>query len=107
DRINGIVTQYVEHNHLGHHLSKVVFGINEEMMMNAIYDAPVAAKVPRLVDKLRTSGIALEPAEYAELSYAFDGKVLGLAITDPFGTLERNTFFTYIKKVLKRNDSNQ
>lgn len=60
-----------------------------ELLMNAMYDAPVDAHGrPRYAND-RKAAIALEPRERPTLRAGTDGMRLVLQVTDPFGRLER------------------
>lgn len=104
---NDQVMRFAEQHRLGQYTAKLVFGITEELLMNAIYDAPVAGGRMHYEDIPRTTPVTLQPDEFAELSFAFDGETFGIAVKDPFGALRSDKFFQYLKKVLRRNDSEQ
>lgn len=105
EALNGNVMQFAEQNRLGQYMSKLVFGITEELLMNAIYDAPVAGGAHHYSEMPRTTAIKLQPNEYSKLSYGCDGTVFGVSVRDPFGALTKETLFRYLKKVLRRQDS--
>ena len=105
DPHNNAVMQYAEDRHLGQYTAKMVFGITEELLMNAIYDAPIAAGIEEYTAKARTETFHLKPHEQGELSYACDDSLFIIAVSDPFGALNKNVLLSYIKKVLRRNDS--
>jgi len=86
-------------------MAKLVFGITEELLMNAIYDAPVADGRHRYGELPRTTAVDLEPHEYSQLSFGCDGNVFGIAVSDPFGALSKVKLYEYIRKVLRRSDS--
>lgn len=102
---NTFVMNFAEENRLGQYIAKLVFGITEELLMNAIYDAPVAGGKHHYGELPRTTSIELQPSEYSTLSFGCDGSVFGIAVTDPFGSLRRDKLFQYLKKVLRRGDS--
>ncbi|MBC7530415.1 MAG: hypothetical protein H7318_02490 [Oligoflexus sp.] len=102
--LNLKVQRFAEACHLGQHISRVAFGITEELLMNAIYDAPAAAGIARFQNIDQMNSIVLQPEEYGELSYACDGQILAISSSDPFGTLKKTTLLTYLKKVLRRED---
>lgn len=104
DELNSKVQRFAEACHLGQHLARVSFGITEELLMNAIFDAPAAAGIARFKDIDQTIPIALEPSEYGELSYGCDGQILAISSSDPFGALKKETLLKYLKKVLRRED---
>ncbi|RYZ58859.1 MAG: hypothetical protein EOP07_05730 [Proteobacteria bacterium] len=102
--LNLKVQKFAEACHLGQHISRVSFGISEELLMNTIYDAPAAAGIERFQNIDQVNSIVLQPEEYGELSYACDGQILAIASSDPFGALKKETLLTYLKKVLRRED---
>jgi len=67
-----------------------MFGeLAHELVMNAIYDAPVdAAGRPRFAQD-RKADVALAHGEQALLRVATDGNQVALQVRDPFGRLER------------------
>ena len=105
DVYNKLVMKTAEDAGLSQHLSKLIFGITEELLMNAIYDAPVASGNTYYHELPRTTSIELKPHEYSTLSYAFDCNTFAIAVQDPFGALKRDKFFQYLKKVISRADA--
>ncbi len=80
------------------HLITKVSTVVEELLMNAIYDAPTDANGKALYNHLpRTQVIHLPSAEQGVLSYACDGVLLGVSVEDPFGRLDRETIMRYLK----------
>jgi hypothetical protein len=64
--------------------------IAHELVMNAVYDAPVdAAGAPKYAAD-RKAEVTLTDGEHATVRFASDGTVLGLQVCDPFGRLERH-----------------
>jgi hypothetical protein len=62
----------------------------EELLMNALYDAPRdAAGAPRNAHLDRRRGVELAPGEEVQLRYACDGQTLAIAVADPFGSLSK------------------
>lgn len=102
---NNQVQRFAEDCKLGSHIAKAVWGISEEMLMNAVYDAPVAAGLSRFLDLPRSQRMPLQESEQSTLRFACDGEVFIVAVSDPFGLLEKDKFFSYLRKVLKRHDS--
>ena len=105
DLHNLAVMKFAQEHKLGQHMSKTIFGISEELLMNAIYDAPVAGGSMSFDNIPRTAAVKLEPHQYATLRYGCDGNTFGIAVSDPFGALKREKLFQYLKKVLMRRDS--
>lgn len=72
--------------------------VAEELLMNAIYDAPVDGSGKSLYNHLsRQVAVELEPQHYARLRYATDGMSLAVSVEDPFGGLKASTLFDYLK----------
>ena len=101
-----LAMKFAEENRLGQYMAKLVFGITEEMLMNAIYDAPVAGGRSHYSDLPRTAPVELLADEYSTLNFGCDGNIFGISVTDPFGALTKEKLFQYLKKVLRRGDSN-
>lgn len=80
--------------------------IADEMLMNAVYDAPrdrdSSAHV--FAELSRQTRVDLAPEQRPTLRFASDGRVFGLSITDPFGGLGPDTLRRYIAKGLRRGD---
>lgn len=105
EAFNTMVMNFAEENRLGQYMAKLVFGITEELLMNAIYDAPVAGGRHHYGELPRTTSVELRPNEYSTLYFGCDGSVFGISVADPFGALTRPKLFQYLKKVLRRTDS--
>lgn len=68
----------------------------EEMLMNAIYDAPVDSEGRALYNHLpRTETIELNPQEEAILRYGCDGNMMAISVRDSFGAISRDTVLKY------------
>ncbi|MCX6132139.1 MAG: hypothetical protein NTX25_24165 [Proteobacteria bacterium] len=96
--IEMIETQLSKAGILRIHLENVIL-IADEMLMNAIYDAPVSHTTgkSKYNNLSRRTRVELEPSEYANLRFAFDGSMVAISISDPFGSLRRETFIRYLK----------
>lgn len=105
ETFNTLVMQFAEESRLGQYVAKLVFGITEELLMNAIYDAPIAGGKLHYGELPRTAAIELDPSEYSSLAFGCDGSLFGISVTDPFGALTREKLFQYLKKVVRRADS--
>ncbi|MGK5093123.1 response regulator [Deltaproteobacteria bacterium TL4] len=72
--------------------------VSEELLMNAIYDAPVDAQGNSLYNHLsRTVAVELKPEETGCFHYACDGLLVAVAVEDPFGALDRETILDYLQ----------
>ncbi len=67
--------------------------LGDELIMNAMYDAPVDAYGRPKYAGDRKADIVLAPNEVPDLRIATDGTRLALQIRDPFGRLERRHVF--------------
>ena len=78
--------------------------VAEEMLMNAIYDAPMDKSGKSLFNHLpRTTTINLEPDQQAVLRYSTDGGLLAVSVTDFFGGLTRSTVLKYLESCYSGN----
>jgi CRP-like cAMP-binding protein len=70
----------------------------EELLMNAIYDAPVDKNGTPLHNfKARTEAIVLTPDQSGKLRFATDGLYLAISVEDPFGVFKKDTIFKYLE----------
>ena len=77
-----------------------VAGVAHELLVNAMYEAPVDAYGrPRYAGD-RTRDLALDEAERPALRLVTDGVVLAVEVADPFGGLERAHVFDRIARGL-------
>ena len=105
DQLNSEVMEYANNHKVGTYRSKLAFSISEELLMNATYDALAAAKIEKYKDLRKHPETILDPEHRSVLQYACDGKILAISVKDPFGLLEREKYYHYLKKVLSRDDS--
>lgn len=71
----------------------------DEMLMNALYDAPVDAQGrPLFAGVSPRARIALRSEHTAEVQYAYDDKRFAISVRDAFGTLERRTVVGILHK---------
>ena len=72
---------------------------SDELIMNAVYNAPVDEKgVPRYAQLPRSKPVQLEPHEYGCFRYACDGRDLAISVSDPFGRLGKDTVLEYLQR---------
>jgi PEGA domain len=73
----------------------------DEMLMNALYDAPVDEHGQPLFSEIPTkTRISLRVEQKVVVQYACDGKRFAVSVRDAFGTLERATVLRYLHKCL-------
>jgi hypothetical protein len=74
----------------------------EELLMNALYDAPRNEQGgPRHADIDRRLSVELGPHETVHMRYGCDGQTLAIAVADPFGSLDKRAV---TEKLLKMRD---
>jgi hypothetical protein len=72
----------------------------EELLMNAIYDAPRNAEGEARNAALdRRVPVALDPHETIHMRYGCDGQTLAIAVADPFGSLTKRAVTERLCKV--------
>lgn len=70
----------------------------EELLMNAIYDAPADKEGKALYNHLpRTVELSLKPGEQGVLRFATDGMIVAVSVQDPFGSLKGSTILRYLE----------
>lgn len=80
----------------------------EELLMNAIYDAPVDKYGTPLYNfKSRTEAVNLAADHGAKLRYATDGLYLAISVEDPFGVFKKETIFKYLESNYFAQDSEE
>jgi hypothetical protein len=73
----------------------------DEMLMNALYDAPVDEQGRPIFSEIPTkTRISLRVEQKVVVQYACDGKQFVIGVRDAFGTLERETVLRYLHKCL-------
>lgn len=73
----------------------------DEMLMNALYDAPVDEEGKQIFAEIPTkTRISLKVEQKVVVQYACDGKQFAVSVRDAFGTLERSTVLRYLYKCL-------
>lgn len=76
----------------------------EEMLMNAIYDAPVDSYGKALFNHMsRQEEIMLETHQQSQLRYACDGINLAVAVEDNFGAITKEIIINYLKSCYQGN----
>jgi CRP-like cAMP-binding protein len=70
----------------------------EEMLMNAIYDAPTGQDGSALYNHMsRTEDVALKPEQQGQVRFATDGMLIAISVQDPFGSLKGSTILKYLE----------
>jgi CRP-like cAMP-binding protein len=80
--------------------------VSEEMLMNAVYDAPTDEHGKVLFNHQdRTIPIELLPHQQSKLRYATDGVTLAISVSDPFGSLHKSVILKYLKSCYENQDN--
>jgi signal transduction histidine kinase len=87
-------------------LSDLFCLVVEELVTNAIYDAPVDAQGRHRFSHLsRSQEVALDPHESITITLCCDGRRLGLSVSDPFGSLMPKKVADYLVKCFRKGDN--
>ena len=71
----------------------------DELVSNALYDAPVDSLGRHLyADWARSREVTLQPGEEVIVTFCADGKRLGVSVVDPFGSLRPQDVQRYLAK---------
>jgi hypothetical protein len=103
--LNKRVQEWVDSCGVGKNISRLAHGICEELLMNAIYDAPVAGGRTHYEQLERTAKRTLASDEWSTLRLGMDQRLLAISVVDPFGAFLREKWFSYLRKALKRDDT--
>ncbi len=101
ERVGEIVDTHLNDTRLASAVSEVTY----EMLMNAMYDAPVSGNGDGKYREDRKQDVVLENHEMPTFRFASDGALIALEVTDPFGGLERKQVLDSIVRGLSASDS--
>ena len=93
DRLVEKVTRFVQHLGARERVGELFGELAHELLMNAMFDAPVDASGQPKYALDRKASLVLAEHEQPTLRLASDGSRLAIQVTDPFGRLERNHVF--------------
>lgn len=80
----------------------------DEMLMNALYDAPVGEDgKPLFADVPVRERVGLKVNEKAMVQYACDGERFAVSVRDAFGSLGKKTVLAYLEKCLHASGAEQ
>lgn len=75
----------------------------DELITNALFNAPTNAAGERCYAHLsRTEDVVLAEGQSVEAVFCTDGRKLGIAVTDPFGSLQADTVVAYLGKCFRK-----
>jgi hypothetical protein len=80
--------------------------VAEELLTNALYDAPTNAKGEhRFAHYARSRAVHLSPGEEICMTLCCDGRRIGISVLDPFGSLEPGKIASYLVKCFRKGDN--
>src|SRR5512140_579817 len=95
------VSEFAVQANVPRRLSAPIEQCIDEMLMNALYDAPVDAQGNHVFAGLATrERIRLRSQQRVALAYACAGKRFAISVRDAFGSLERQTVLRHLHKGL-------
>jgi hypothetical protein len=84
--------------------AELFYSVVDELVTNAIYNAPVSGAGERRYAHLpRTQEVALEHGEEVEVKLCCDGRRLGVAVSDPFGSITQERVLDYLAKCFRKS----
>jgi hypothetical protein len=91
------IVEFCRRFHLRNTVVQAVELFCEELLMNAIYDAPRDADGQSLYNHLsRKNRVILKPKQAARMEFACDGEKLAVSISDPFGAITWDTLQKFL-----------
>lgn len=80
-------------------MASIVANAVDELLLNAIYDAPVDEIGKPLYNQLaRSNVLSLEGKSAVEMQVAFDGKYAAVSVVDQFGSIAKAKLLSHISK---------
>jgi hypothetical protein len=101
DAVSGQVQAFVDKIGTPKRVGEMFYELSHELLMNAMYDAPVDEQGRPKYAHDRKNSIHLEPEEAPTVRIASDGMKVILAVSDPFGRLGRHHVFGGLVRGLK------
>jgi hypothetical protein len=101
DAVSGQVQQFIDRIGTPKRVGEMFYELAHELLMNAMYDAPVDVHGRPKYAHDRKQTIVLEPDEAPTLRIASDGMRAVLQVSDPFGRLGRHHVFGGLVRGLK------
>lgn len=99
DTLLEAVSAYADGLDISRRLVNEAKAVADELIMNAIYNAPVRADGSRpYAERARTEPVDLRDDEHAWFTYACDGRQLVIAMRDRFGSLTADTVRDYLRR---------
>ncbi|MEM9492339.1 MAG: hypothetical protein AAGC55_24545, partial [Myxococcota bacterium] len=100
------VAEYAALLGCNHRTVEMVENVVDELVTNAIYNAPRTRDgEPKYAKLSRREPVVLEEHEVGQLQFACDGAYIAIAQVDPFGSLTRDTVVSYLNRCLIKGPS--
>jgi hypothetical protein len=100
DQVVKRVERFIDHLGVPKRIGGMFGELAHEMLMNALYDAPVDARGTPKYAQNRKANLQLLPDEQPTLRLASDGARLAIQVVDPFGRLQRKHVFGGLQRGL-------
>ena len=95
------ISEFAEHMGVRRKYREAIEQCLDEMLMNALYDAPVDDHGQPIFSEIPTkTRVSLRVEQKVVVQYACDGTQFCVSVRDAFGTLERATVLRYLHKCL-------
>jgi hypothetical protein len=107
DAVSREVQSFIDHIGTPKRVGEMFYELAHELLMNAMYDAPIDEKGRAKYAHDRRADIVLEPAEAPTVRIASDGIRVALQVADPFGRLGRHHVFGGLVRGLKGGEMDQ
>jgi hypothetical protein len=107
DAAVGRVQKFIEKIGVPKRVGEMYGELAHELLMNALYDAPVDAQGKAKYAADRKASITVEEQEAATLRLGSDGVRLAIQVVDPFGRLERKHVFGGLARAFKGGQMDQ
>lgn len=108
NELEGLLDQmraFIEPSRIPRRIVVSLLDAAEELMTNAVYNAPITGDGnPRYARMARTELVSLDSAEYVDVDLRVDGKQIGIAVADPFGSLRPELVTHYLAKCFRKQD---
>jgi hypothetical protein len=104
---NVAIEEYAKELKLPSSLVKNIRGVSEELLMNAVFDAPESTKLPEFANRKRDQDYPIEERHRPLIRYGCDLQVFAVSVEDPFGSYTPQSFYEYLRKVTIKDNKNE
>jgi hypothetical protein len=99
------VLEFAQHARMRRQVKAAIAAVCEELLMNALYDAPVDAKGRPLFADVAPETLAQSRSpKPVSIRYAATESQFAVAVRDRFGRLAKDTIISYIKRCLSESE---